>query len=206
MNRTIAICLTLFLSSESPLLAQETVASPGSVEVMLTPAGGTFFTSGSGPDFGNYTYGGALTINLNRFVGFEADLAGSTGIAQDLEFGNTTMNAKSPNTFMYLGDVVISVPTGRPLIPYVAASAGGLTMFERAAVNVRDSQTFFGATSAAVSNGMRRTVGGAFGRTIVFLRSHRVHLERDGSRRRDGIDRATNLDGSRTIAVDETDA
>jgi hypothetical protein len=52
----------------------------------VIPGGATFFTSkGSGPEFGNYTYGGALTYNINQFVGVEREVGGSVGIAQNLQ-------------------------------------------------------------------------------------------------------------------------
>jgi hypothetical protein len=55
-----------------PAFAQEAAPSPGTVEVTLIPGGATFFTSkDAGPEFGNYTYGGAVTLNFNRYVGIE---------------------------------------------------------------------------------------------------------------------------------------
>jgi hypothetical protein len=81
-------------------MAQEIGPGTGALEVTAIPAGGTYFTSkGSSPDFGNYTYGGALTYTINRIVGVEGEASGTAGIAQDLTFGTATSNQKTPNTF-----------------------------------------------------------------------------------------------------------
>lgn len=109
-------------------VAQEVVPGPGTLEVTVIPAGGTYFTSkGSNPDFGNYTYGGALTYNINRIVGVEGEASGTAGIAQDLTFGGATSHLKTPNTLSLSGNLVLSAHTGHSVVPFVTGGVGGLT-------------------------------------------------------------------------------
>ena len=144
MIRTIGIYLGVFLlMGGAQAVAQEVTPGPGTLEVTVIPAGGTFYTSqGSSPKFGNFTYGGALTYNINRVVGVEGEASGTAGIAQDLTFGGVTSNLKTPNTLNYSGNLVLSADTGHSVVPFVTGGVGGLTMFERAELGVNDMQTF----------------------------------------------------------------
>jgi hypothetical protein len=144
MKRTIGLWLTAFvIAGASPALAQEIAPGPGTVEVTFMPAGGTFFVSqDSNPDFGNYTYGGALTFNVNRYVGVEAEAAGSAGIVQSLDLASGRRDLKTPNTLSYSGNVVLSAPTGHSVVPFVTGGVGGLTMFSRASLGIDDAETF----------------------------------------------------------------
>ena len=144
MIRTIGIYVGAFLlMGAAQAVAQEVAPGPGTLEVTVIPAGGTYFTSqGSNPDFGNYTYGGALTYNINRIVGVEGEASGTAGIAQDLTFGGATSNLKTPNTLSYSGNLVLSAAAGHSVVPFVTGGVGGLTMFERAELGVNDVQTF----------------------------------------------------------------
>ena len=143
MHRFLVVSLLVLpLATATPTLAQEVTPGPGTVELTVIPAGGTFFTAeGPGPEFGNYTYGGALTFNINQFVGIEGEVGGSAGITQDLEFGGLTSHLKTPNTLTYSGNVVVSA-SGRSVVPFATAGVGGLTLFERAALEVNRSETF----------------------------------------------------------------
>src|SRR4051812_8289453 len=89
---TFVAALTLLGSTHA--LAQDTVPGPGTVEVTIIPGGGTFFTStDKGPSFGSYNLGGALTYNINRIVGIEGEVGGTLGIAQDLQFGGSSITS-----------------------------------------------------------------------------------------------------------------
>ena len=94
-----------------------------------------------GPEFGNYTYGGAVALNFNRYVGLEGEVGGTVGIAQDLTFRGSTANLKTPNTLTYNGNVVLNVATGHSVVPFVTGGVGGLTMFERTELSINDTQT-----------------------------------------------------------------
>lgn len=143
MLRTMGIWVSaLALFAAAPAIAQETTAGPGRLEVTVIPAGGTFFTSkGASPDFGNYTYGGAVAYNFNPFVGIEGEFGGSTGIAQDLELASGTSNVKTPNTLNYSGNVVLS-SAGHSVVPFVTGGIGGLTMLQRESLGVAANDTF----------------------------------------------------------------
>jgi len=123
--------------------AQEIAAGPGTVEVTVIPAGGTFFTSKNGaPTFGDYTLGGTVTYNINRIVGIEGEVGGSVGIAQDLAFGGSTSSLKTPNTVTYSGNLVLSAPTHTSVVPYVTGGIGGLTLFDRPALGIVNTDSF----------------------------------------------------------------
>jgi hypothetical protein len=115
MTRQIAVLLTgLFIVGADRAYAQEATPGPGALEVTVIPGGGTFYTSGDrGPSFGNYNLGGALTYNINRIVGIEGEVAGTLGVAQDLQFGGLTNHQKGPNQLNYAGALVLSAPTRR---------------------------------------------------------------------------------------------
>jgi opacity protein-like surface antigen len=144
MTRRIVLFLTaLAVLGTGHAYAQEPAPAPGTVEVTVIPGGATFFTSGDkGPSFGSYNLGGAVTYTVNRLVGVEGEVGGTLGVSQDLTFGGITSNAKTPNLLSYTGNVVVSLPTGTPVIPYATGGVGGLTMFDRASVGVNSSQTF----------------------------------------------------------------
>jgi hypothetical protein len=140
MIRSFGISLAFAAMAAAPALAQDSTLRPGTLEVTLIPAGGTFFTAkDASPDFRDYTYGGALAYNINRYVGVEGEIGGTAGSTQNL-FG--TIDAKTPNTFTYSGNVIASVWTGHPVVPFVAGGLGGLTMFGREALGFTDNTTF----------------------------------------------------------------
>src|SRR6185295_13674578 len=110
---------------------------PGVVEVTYMPAGAAFFPAkGNSPSFGNYGFGTAVTFNVNRFVGVEAELGSMIATTSDLQFGDLDTNIKSPNMLSYTGNVVVSPWTGHAVVPYGTAGIGGLTMFERPQLGV----------------------------------------------------------------------
>jgi hypothetical protein len=144
MTRLIALVLTAFsIVGGGRAYAQETTAGPGTVEVTIIPGGGTFFTNANrGPSFGSYNLGGALTYNINQFVGVEGEVGGTLGVAQNLQFGGLTTNQKSPNLLNYTANLVVAAPTHTAVVPYVTGGIGGLTMFDRASLGVNGTQTF----------------------------------------------------------------
>lgn len=146
MKRGIGISLMALslVAGASAAFAQQATFEPPTLEVTIIPGGGTFFTEkGSSPEFGNYTYGGAVTYNINRFVGIEGEVSGTAGVSQDLTLGSSILaNRKTPNTMTYSGNLVLSAPTGHSIVPFVTGGVGGLTMFERAELGVNDNTTF----------------------------------------------------------------
>lgn len=148
MTRAIAILVaaTSVLGATHAYAQESTAAGPSAVVVTVIPGGATFFTTGNeakGPSFGNYDLGGAVTVNINRFVGVEGEVSGALGITQDLEFVNGTSNTKTPNLLNYSGNLVISAPNRSSVIPYVTGGIGGLSVFEKQSLGIPDTQTFF---------------------------------------------------------------
>jgi len=144
MKRYIAsFVAALTLLGSGHAVAQETTPGPGTVEVTVIPGGGTFFmSSDTRPSFGSYNIGGAVTYNINRFVGIEGEVGGTLGIAQDLQFGGSTITStRTPDQLNYTGNVVVSAATHTSAVPYVTGGVGGLTMFERPGLGINDTTT-----------------------------------------------------------------
>ena len=146
MTRWIAVLLTAVgLVGTGQAYAQDSVPGPGAVVVTIIPGGGTFFTEGkdtNGPSFGNYDVGAGLGVNFNRYVGIEGEVSGAVGISQDLQFGGSTSNVKTPNLLNYSGNVVLSAPNRSSVVPYVTAGVGGLSLFDKASLGINDTETF----------------------------------------------------------------
>jgi len=146
MTRFIAVLLVVGgVIGASQAYAQEAGPGPGLVEVSIIPGGGLFFTESTDtqePGFGNYDLGGALTININRYIGIEGEVAGGVGISQDLQLGGFSSDVKTPNLLNYSGNVVFSVPTQSSVVPYVMGGVGGLSLFEKASLGITQTETF----------------------------------------------------------------
>src|SRR5262245_27878746 len=146
MTRSIGWLVLALSIAATPAFAQETSAGPGTVEVTVIPGGATFFTSkdssASAPNFGNYTLGATLAYNINRIVGIEGEVGGGVGITQDLAIGGLTNRLKTPNMVNYSGNVVVSAPASRSVVPYVTGGVGGLTVLSREVLGINDAQTF----------------------------------------------------------------
>jgi hypothetical protein len=115
------------------------------VEATIIPGGGTFFTEGKdtqGPSFGNYDLGGSVTVNFTRYVGVEGEVSGSLGVSQSLDFNGQTADIKTPHLLNYSGNLIVSAPTGSSVVPYVTGGIGGLSLFERAALGINETETF----------------------------------------------------------------
>ena len=146
MTRFIAVLLVVVgVIGASQAYAQEAGPGPGLVEVSIIPGGGLFFTENTDtqePSFGNYDLGGALTVNINRYIGIEGEVAGAVGISQDLQLGAFSSDVKTPNLLNYSGNVVFSVPTQSSVVPYVTGGVGGLSLFEKASLGINRTETF----------------------------------------------------------------
>ena len=148
MTRWIAAFVTVAALAGAPTaFAQDAPQGPGTVVITLIPGGATFFTEAKdnpqAPSFGNYGLGGAVTVNLNRYVAVEAEVSGAVGVSQTLQVGTFTVDdSRSPDLFNYTGNLVVSAPTGTSVVPYVIGGVGGLTLFERRVLTVDERQTF----------------------------------------------------------------
>jgi Outer membrane protein beta-barrel domain len=117
--------------------------TPGFVEATYIPAGAAFVTSeGNSPSFGNYGFGTAVTFNINRYIGIEGEVSTMISTTSDLQFGDLSSDKKAPNMLNYTGNIVVSPWTFHRFVPYGVGGIGGLTMFERPEVGVRDDETF----------------------------------------------------------------
>ena len=123
---------------------QESAPGPGTFEITIIPGGATFFTEASdsnSPSFGNYDLGGSATVNFNRYVGIEGEVSGLLGVSQSLDFVNGAVDVKTPHFLNYSGNVIVSAGRGS-VVPYATAGLGGLSLFERAEVGVKNTTTF----------------------------------------------------------------
>jgi hypothetical protein len=148
MKRGIALfAAALVLTGTGQAYAQtrEQPAGPGVVEATIIPGGATFFTEGKdtqGPSFGSYDIGGSVTVNFSRYVGVEGEISGALGVSQSLDFNGVSADVKSPHSLNYSGNLVVSAPTKSAVVPYVTGGIGGLSVFERAALGINDTETF----------------------------------------------------------------
>jgi hypothetical protein len=146
MTRFIAVLLIVGgVFGTSQAYAQEAGAGPGVVEVSIIPGGGIFFTENKNtkePSFGNYDLGGALTVNFNRYVGIEGEVAGAIGISQNLQLGAFSSDVKTPNLLNYSGNIVLSAANRSAVVPYVTGGVGGLSLFEKASLGINQTETF----------------------------------------------------------------
>jgi hypothetical protein len=141
-----ALITVIGIGGAAPALAQDGAAGPSSTVITLIPGGATFFTSADAnpqaPSFGNYGLGGAVALNVNRFVGIEGEFSAAVGINQLMQVGTFEFDGRSPHLLNYSGNLVLSAPTGTSVVPYLTAGVGGLTLLERRALTVDDSETF----------------------------------------------------------------
>jgi hypothetical protein len=140
MTRSIAVFVAgLVLVGANQAAAQG--QAPAKLEI--TAGGGAlFFTEeDTESDFYNYTMGGALAYNINRFVGIEGEFGAAIGYSQDLQFAGRTIDEKTPSMLNYTGNVVVGAPVGA-FRPYASGGIGGLTMLEREELGVDSSETF----------------------------------------------------------------
>ena len=147
MTRWMAVLLAVAaMSGATQAFAQDVASGPGRVVITIIPGGATFFTEASdnpqAPSFGNYDLGGAAAVNFNRFLAVEGEVSGAIGISQSLQFGALNVDDKSPHLLNYSGNLVVSPPTGRSVVPYVTGGVGGLTLFDRPALAIDDGETF----------------------------------------------------------------
>jgi hypothetical protein len=148
MSRWVAITFMMAavgLAGTGRAYAQEGRPGPGTVEVTIIPGGGTFFTEGKdtkAPSFGNYDAGAGLALNFNRYLGVEGEVSGALGITQDLRYGGQTSSLRTPHMLNYSGNVVLSLPNGSSVVPYVTGGVGGLSLFEKASLGINGTETF----------------------------------------------------------------
>jgi hypothetical protein len=147
MRRWMTVFLAVVATSgAADAVAQEAVPGPGAVVISIIPGGATFFTEAKdnpqGPSFGNYDLGAAVAVNVTRFLAFEGEVSGALGVSQTMQVGTFTFDGRSPHLLNYSGNLVVSAPTGTSVVPYVTGGVGALTLFERRALTVDNSETF----------------------------------------------------------------
>ena len=163
MTRFIAVLIGVIavtgLVGTSHAYAQESAAGPGRVELTIIPGGGVFFTENTDtqePSFGNYDLGGAVAVNVNRFVGFEGEVSGALGISQGFEFAGSTADRKTPHILNYSGNVVVSAANRSSVVPYITGGIGGLSLFETTGLGISGTETFL---SGNVGGGVKWYAG-----------------------------------------------
>jgi hypothetical protein len=146
-RQVVVLFVSLLFGAVSHAAAQDGSGSggPGRVEITLIPGGGTVFaenTDASAPTFGSYQVGGAVAYNFNRLFALEGEIGSSIGIKQDLDFGYSR-DVRTPDMLTYSGNVVLSAPTGRSVVPYVTGGVGGLSLLSREGFGINDTATLF---------------------------------------------------------------
>ena len=146
MTRRLATLLVAAsVVSAADASAQESAQRQATIEVSVIPGGGTFFRDGgetAETSFTNYDLSGVLTINLNRYFGFEGEVGTSLGLSQTLRLAGAQQDLQSPNLLHHTGNLVVYAPTGAPLVPFITAGLGGVTIFDRATLFIPETRTF----------------------------------------------------------------
>lgn len=144
MKWTTALIVAAGMLVASSASAQEWQRG-GTIDVTFIPVGGLFFTQGKDtqePSFGNYDVGAGIGVNVNRYVAIEGEIGGALGVTQNLQLSDITSSLRTPSMLTYSGNLVLSLPASRSVVPYVAGGVGGLTLFERAGLGIDDRETF----------------------------------------------------------------
>jgi hypothetical protein len=163
--KPVALALSLILATAGAVFAQER-EGPGRYEINALPAGAMFFAaSGDEPEFGNYLVGGQFTVNLNRWVGIEAEGGNLVGVRQNVTFNELLLTDQHvPTMLSYSGNVIVN-PWGndRRFVPFVVGGLGGLTMFESDEVSnlgITSNSTFW---TGSVGGGLKWYSAGTWG-------------------------------------------
>jgi hypothetical protein len=144
VTTAILLVAAVAVGSSSAFAQDAKPATEGPLVVTIIPGGATFLTEGknsTGPSFGNYSLGGAVVGNFNKYVGVEGEVLSSLGITQTLTGFATDL--KTPNALSYTGNLVVSFPAGKGVVPYVTGGAGATSVFETADLGIIGTQTFF---------------------------------------------------------------
>ena len=117
--------------------AQDATIGAGKIELGGFPGGGTFL--GGGDDnlevnFNVYTSGGGVTYYLNNKAAVEAEVTGSIGWAQDVNYKNKEITSiQMPGVWSYTGNIVFfpQGTAGRRVPFYITGGAGILSLQPR---------------------------------------------------------------------------
>jgi len=123
----------------------QSTADPPLLELTFSPARTVYFAeSDREPDFGSYGLGGAITVNLTRFVGVEGEIGGSFGGPEKLQMSSASgPESKAPNLLDYNGNLVFSARSRSSIVPYATAGVGALVLFTRQELADGQAQTYF---------------------------------------------------------------
>lgn len=151
------------LAAAVPVHAQENGRGPGTVELTIVPGGGLFFAGGDTESrFRNYDVGGALAVNINRYVGVEVEGNAALGIYhQRLVLSGTTVTEAPPNVADFSGNMTFSVPGSTiHTTPYAAAGLGSLIMLTHTDLGIGASKAFL---TANAGGGLKWYANGRWG-------------------------------------------
>lgn len=144
MKSRVALFIAATALLAAPAVAQEKIG-PGTIEFTLIPAGGLFFVSSDTESpFTSYEIGGALAIDLNRYVGFEGEVGMALGVwHQSLSVSGVQMDEAPPNILDYSVNMTFAPLGGtRRATPYAAGGVGSMLMYEHDDLGVATSKAF----------------------------------------------------------------
>ena len=147
----------------APARAQESGPGPGTVELTLIPGGGLFFVGGGTESkFRNYDVGGALTVNLNRYIGVEADGTAALGVYhQRLAVAGVLLTEAPPNMVDFSGNVTLSAPGGtHQTVPYAIGGIGSMVVLTHTDLGIGSSKAFL---TGNIGGGLKWYASGRWG-------------------------------------------
>jgi hypothetical protein len=161
--RTFVIAAAAVAAAAAPAYAQEHGPGPGTVELTIIPGGGLFFASGAAESkFRNYDVGGALTVNLNKYVGVEAEGSTALGVYhQRLSVGSLSTTEAPPNIVDFSGNVTVSAPPDTyHMVPYAIGGIGSMVLLTHTDLGIVGSKAFL---TGNVGGGLKWYANGRWG-------------------------------------------
>jgi hypothetical protein len=134
-----------FVFSAVPVLAQGT-PGPGKAELAIVPGGWVSFLKPDAlpePAFSEYLIGVSITFNPGP-IGIEGGYVVGLKRTQKLEYGSTVVTKKSPPVFIDTVNLIVPLMGNhRPVVPFVTAGIGEVTINRTRDVGQVDTETFF---------------------------------------------------------------
>jgi len=124
--------------------AQESAPGPGLVEVTVIPAWWAFFTNKAMLELRQLQRGARSSRTTSNRISrrIEGEVSSSSRHAPECCGWRIPGHAEDPNTVSYTGNLVLSAPTTRSVVPYAIGGVGGFTLLEKASLGINTTETF----------------------------------------------------------------
>lgn len=142
-SRLVMLLAAAVAVAEMPAVAQVRSADLPRVEFTLSPGGAIAFTQEQPePGFTNFRLGAAVTVNLARFIAFEAEAGASSAISRSFAF-EIEADDRHPTTLDYHANLVLNLRTDSQVVPYLTGGVGAITLFNREQLGLDHNENYF---------------------------------------------------------------